>query len=129
MCICRLDKNTNFAVIFEDIKKMKDQIETLTSSDQDQETRLDSLTSSDQDQETRLDSLTSSDQDQDTRLDSLATATATGTWCAYQDGPVSGTGTIGYDRLTVSDTNMEVTYTPPTHIVNIYTGKYSHTCY
>ena len=103
MCICRLDKNTNFAVIFEDIKKIKDQIESLTSSDQDQDTRLDSLATA----------------------TANATATATGTWCAYQDGPVSTTGTIGYDRLTVSDTNMEVTGTP----LSYNTGKYSHTCY
>ena len=83
--------DSNFAVILEDIKTMKNKIESLTSSAQDQETRLFSL---------------------GTR----------GTWCASQN-EVSATGTIRYDRLTFSDTNMEITRTP----LSYSTGNCSNT--
>ena len=65
-----------FSEILEDIKNLKEQVDSLTASDQAQETRL----------------------------DTLDTLTTWGTWCAYQDSWKS-VGTIKYDRLTFSDTN------------------------
>ena len=88
-----------FAVILANIKKLTDQMESHS-------TEIASLTSS------------------LTRLDSMATR---GTWCAYQNGPVESTGRITYDRLTFSDTNMDISGTP----LRTSTGicSYSHKFY
>ena len=57
----------------------------------------------------QIESLISSDQAQETKLDTLATR---GTWCVSRWGPVTTLGTIHYDRLTFSDTNMNINLTP-----------------
>ena len=53
-----------------------------------------------------------------TRLDQLALR---GTWCAYRDGndKITGVGIPYYDRLTISDTNLDINWAP----LNIRTGK------
>ena len=65
-----------------------------------------------------VESLTSSDQLQNSQIESLGTR---GTWCGYQSGWTT-VGTINYDSLTFSDSNMmEITGTP----LDINTGNYS----
>merc|ERR1711860_392085 len=54
-------------------------------------------------------SLITSYQQQEFQIESLG---ARGTWCGYQDGSWSKVGTITYDRLTYSDSNLNVTGTP-----------------
>ena len=89
-----LECNCFFSEILEDIKNLKEQV----------------------------DSLSASDQSQGTRLDTLDTRTTGGTWCAYQNGPVTSTGTIRYDRLTFSNTNLAISGTP----LSYRTGRYSY---
>ena len=52
------------------------------------------------------------------RLDRLALR---GTWCAYRSGndKITGVGILSYDRLTFSDTNLDINWTP----LNTRTGK------
>ena len=69
-----------------------------------------------------VESLSSSDQQQAAQIQSLGTR---GTWCGYIFGPWNTVGTITYDSLTFSDSNMEIAGTP----LDINTGNYSHKCY
>ena len=47
-----------------------------------------------------------------------------GTWCAEKGGPLPTLGTITYDSITYSDSNMNITDTP----LNITTGINIHKC-
>ena len=82
-------KTTNFvAVILDDIKKLKDQMESLNSSYQQHAMQIEMQAS---------------------QLVSLGTR---GIWCAYKN-TTTNVGTITYDRLLFSDyNNMEITGTP-----------------
>lgn len=64
-----------------------------------------------------VESLSSSDQHQEAQIKSLG---ARGTWCGYQN-EWTAIGTITYDSLSFSDSNMN-TGTP----LNINSGNYSH---
>ena len=68
-----------------------------------------SLISSDQLQTAQIASLASSDQHQALMMGALGIR---GTWCSHITGPWDTVGTITYDRLTFSDTNMNITSTP-----------------
>merc|ERR1711860_308493 len=63
-------------------------------------------------------SLITSYQQQEFQIESLG---ARGTWCGNQDGSWSKVGTITYDRLTYSDSNMNITGTP----LDINTGIFT----
>ena len=80
---------------------MFDDVVSLTISYQQQEFQIESLTSSDQQQTVEIESLSS-------QIDSLGVR---GHWSGHQDrwDPV---GTITYDHLTYSDSNMNITGTP-----------------
>ena len=104
------------------IVKNSDNISDLNSSMSEevkqQDARIESLKNSDQEQETRKES----DQHQAAQIQNHRTR---GTWCGYKGGLWSKVGTMTYDSLTFSDTNMEITRTP----LDINTGNYSNKCY
>lgn len=89
-----------------------DQISSMSEELEQQKTVIESLTSSDRQQQTTI-------GDNIKRLDSQATR---GSWCAYK-GKWNTGGTVTYDKLTLSDSNMNITDTP----LDIKTGNNSHT--
>ena len=91
------------------ITNILDDVVSLTSSYQQQEFQIETLTSSDQQQTVEIESLSS-------QIDSLG---ARGHWCGYQHQWTT-VGTITYERLTFSDSNMNITATP----LDINTGRY-----
>jgi len=83
-----------------------------------------SLTSSDQQQTMQIESLTSSDQQQTMQIETLASQIdmlgARSHWCGYQ-GSWGTVGTITYDYIFYSDSNMNITGTP----LDINTGIFT----
>ncbi len=74
-------------------------------------------------------SLTSSDQQQTVQIESLSSQIdllgAMGHWCAARFNSWGAVGTIPYDTITFSDSNLNITGTP----LDISTGINSHKCY
>ena len=81
--------------VFEDVV-------SLTSSDQQHTLQIESLNSSYQKQAIEIESLSS-------QIDSLG---ARGHWCGYQYSWDTAYSIINYDKLTLSDSNMNITGTP-----------------
>ena len=98
------------------ITNVFDDVVSLTSSYQQQEFQIESLTSSDQQQAMEIESLSS-------QIHSLGVR---GHWCAARTTDSWSTvGTITYQRITFSDSNMNITGNP----LDINTGINSHKCY
>ena len=89
-------------IVAEDVEKNEANI-TIVFED------VDSLTNSYQQQAIQIDLLTSSDHHQDSLIQSLGMR---GTWCGHQDIWTTDNSIITYDKLTLSDTNMNFTGTP-----------------
>ena len=99
----------------EDVATVQDDVEENSAMIANVFDDLVSLTSSDQQQDVKIESLSS-------QIDSLG---ARGHWCGYQKEWRSTVGTITYERLTYTDSNMNITDNP----LDINTGINCHKCY
>ena len=124
------DMKVNIARNNEKIVKNSDTISDVHATAERHSAQTTSMSEKVQEQETSIESLASSTQKQENMMEDnfkicrqqLETLSTRGTWCAYRySGWSKGWSIIPYDRLTVSDSNMNITSQP----LDIKTGNFS----
>ena len=111
-----IDNQSSYFLLSRDVDDLQEDVEENSALITDVFEDVVSLTSSDQQHTLQIESLNSSYQKQAIEIESLSSQIdslgARGHWCGYQYSWDTAYSIINYDKLTLSDSNMNITGTP-----------------